>query len=410
VLWCLGGKKSCDEIYMIKKGYSILVLPGWYPNRTNTTLGNFVQKHAEAANLLCEISVVYACPDKNLKGTNFEIVIENVNGILTIIVYYKKVDSSVPIISSIQKLRRYIRANRIGYKKLIEEKGKPNLVHLNILIKAGLFAYYLKLRYGLNYVYSENWTGFLSSNPVFKPFTFQHAVYAFIANRSKVLMPVTENLKNALIGHGIKGNYQIVGNVVDTDVFKPTLQADTNKKFRFIHISHAVDDHKNISGILRAVEKLTNIRNDFELTIISDGDLKPHITYAKKLEILDTHVSFEHTLPTTEIAHRLSQSDCLILFSNYENLPCVIPEAMACGVPIISTNVGGIAEHITNETGILISPRNDNELVMAMRKMMDHYNNYSSQKLRAYAVKHFSYDMIGEAFHSAYKAAITQHA
>lgn len=391
---------------MIKKGYNILVLPGWYPNRTNPTLGNFVQKHAEAANLLCNVSVVYACPDENLQNSNYELEIETINNVLTIIVYYKKINSTIPVISSVLKFMRYMRANNLGYKKLTEETGKPELVHLNILIKAGLAAFYLKLRYGLKYVYTENWTGFLSTNPVFKTYSFQHAVYRFIANRSKVLMPVTANLKNALIKHGIKGNYCIVGNVVDTAVFKPSLDRGQDKKIKFIHISHAVDEHKNVSGILRAVEKLKNIRSDFELHIISDGDLTPHIAYAKKMEIYNTHVFFKGTQPTVEVAKELSKSHCLVLFSNYENLPCVIPEAMSSGVPVISTNVGGIAEHITDETGILISPRNENELVMAMKKMMEHYNNYSSPKLRAYAVRHFSYDMIGREFYLAYKEAL----
>lgn len=395
---------------MIKKGYSILVLPGWYPNRTDPTLGNFVQKHAEAANLFCDVSVVYACPDPNLKNSKYEPVIEVINGILTIIVYYKKIDSTTPLLSSIQKFRRFLHASLLGYKKLVEEKGKPDLIHLNILIRAGLIAWYLRLREGLKYVYTENWTGFLPSNPLFNPYTFQHAIYKFIANRSKVLMPVTENLKNALIGHGIKGNYRIVGNVVDTDLFKPAHEEREDNKFIFIHISHAVDDHKNVSGILRATEKLKSIRTDFELHIISDGKQDPHITYAEKLGLYNNQVFFTGTQSTSRVAEKLAKSDCLVLFSNYENLPCVIPEAMACGVPVISTNVGGIAEHITEEYGILVKPRNENELVMAMKKIMEHSNNYSSQKLRSYAVKHFSYEMIGKDFYSAYKAALDQHA
>lgn len=394
---------------MIRKGPAILVIPGWYPNRTNQTLGNFVQKHAEASALLCDVSVVYACPDENLKKTPFEIVIETINGVLTIIVYYKKINSSIPVWSSLKKLLRYIKASNIGYKKLLEEKEKPNLVHLNILIKAGLVAYYLKLRYGLNYVYTENWTGFLPSNPLFRRYTIEHGLYGFISRRSKVLMPVTYNLQNAMISHGIKGNFRIVGNVVDTDLFKPLVRDKKNKKFSFIHISHGVDEHKNVSGILRAVEKLSNVRKDFELKIISDGVLNPHIEYSKKLGIYSTFVLFESTQTTDSIAGKLSSSNCMILFSNYENLPCVIPEAMACGIPIISTDVGGIAEHISKDTGILVNTRNENELVMAMRKMMDHYAIYSSAKLRAYAVKHFSYDMIGQAFLSAYKTALNLH-
>lgn len=395
---------------MTKKGYAILVLPGWYPNRTNPTLGNFVQKHAEASNILNDVSVLYVCPDENLQSTNYEVVNETINGVLTIIVYYKKVNSAIPLLSSYKKLKYFFRAYNIGYKKLLAEKGKPDLVHLNILIKAGLFALYLQVKHGINYVYTENWTGFLPTNPLFKPNTIQHAIYKFIANRSKVLLPVTENLKSALITHGIRGRYHIVGNVVDTAIFKPSQKVKTNNKFKFVHISHAIDEHKNISGILRAIEKFKNIRTDFELLIISDGETQQHIQYATQLGVYNSHVFFEGTHTTTELANKLSAADCLVLFSNYENLPCVIPEALACGIPVISTDVGGVSEHISNQTGILVTPKNENELVMALKKMMETYNNYSSQKLRAYAVLHFSYDKVGEAFQEAYQLALTKNA
>lgn len=378
----------------------ILYLTDWYPDRVNPTLGNFIQKHAEAANLYCDISVLHVCPDDKI-SSNYEIIVERQNGILTIIVYYKKSSGG-----SFSKLKRYLAAYKLGYKKLVEEKGKPSLMHLNILIKSGIAAYYLKLKYKLKYVYTEHWTGFLMSNPQFKAYSVAGFIYRFIANRSEVIMPVTLNLQKSLEKHGIKRTYKIIANVVDTAIFKPALTKAIESKFHFIHISNALDEHKNISGILRAIEKLKNIRSDFQLKIVSDGLLDSHISYAKELGIFNSLVFFEGTLATAEVAQRLSLSDCLVLFSNYENFPCVIAESMACGVPIISSDVGGITEHLTNEMGIIVDARNDNELTMAMKKMMEQHSQYNPQKLRAYAVKHFSYERIGEELASVYNSAI----
>ncbi len=387
---------------------SILFIPGWYPNRTGLTLGNFIQKHAEAAAPYAEVTVVNACADERLINAEYEVIVSQENGVNVIQVYYKKVLSGNGFFSSLKKLKRNLKAHLIGYRKMAEAGGKPDLLHMNILNKAGLICFYLKLRYGLNYVYTEHWTGFLEENPLFKPYSLTGSIYRMIAGRSKMILPVTVNLKNALIRNGIKGRFRIIGNVVDTDLFKPNTETKTEtgdpakSSFRFIHISHAFDEQKNISGILRAVEKLKNIRPDFILQIISDGVTDQHKTYAEELGILDKQVYFEGTKSTKEVAHELGKAQCLVLFSNYENLPCVIPEAMACGVPILSSNVGGIAEHVSPEMGILVSPRNDNELAMAMKKMMEQYASFSQQKLRAYSVRNFSYDQIGLALKEVY--------
>ena len=394
---------------MIHTKPHILFISDWYPDRINSTLGNFIQKHAEAASRHCNVSVIHTCVDENLEG-KYEVCVETINSVLTIIVYYKKVKSFWPLISQFQKVLRYLSAYSLGYARLSAEKGKPDLVHLNALLHAGLAAWFLKFRHHLNYVYTEHWTGFLPANAQFKRFSLKGFLYKYIALQSKVLMPVSENLKDALIKAGIKGDFQVISNVVDTDLFRPSLMPHDKSKFRFIHISHAMDEHKNISGILRAVEKLRNINSCFSLTIVSDGDLQPHTKYAISLGIYGTQVSFEGTKTTAEIAHLISISDCLLLFSNYENFPCVIPEAMACGIPVISTNVGGIAEHVNNSNGILVSPRNENELVMAMKKMIENSVSFQSEKLRDYSVTYFSYNTIADQLFSVYKRVLEKNA
>ena len=67
-------------------------------------------------------------------------------------------------------------------------------------------------------------------------------------------------------------------------------------------------------------------------------------------------VSFHATKTTNEIADMISSSHGLLMFSNYENFPCVIAESMMSGKPIISSNVNGIPEHVLPEFGVLVNP------------------------------------------------------
>jgi len=63
------------------------------------------------------------------------------------------------------------------------------------------------------------------------------------------------------------------------------------------------------------------------------------------LKIDPENIKLIDQIPHREVASILQSTDLLLMFSNYENLPCVILEAFACGVPVISTDVGGIKEY-----------------------------------------------------------------
>lgn len=215
-------------------------------------------------------------------------------------------------------------------------------------------------------------------------------------------MPVSEDLKNALIKMGVSNNFQVVSNVVDINKFK-IKAINHHQTKQLLHISTAKDDHKNISGILRVTKKLSESRKDFKLLIVSDGYVNDHINYAKSLGIFNEYVFFESTKTTEEISFMMQQSDCLLLFSNYENFPCVIAEALVTGLPVVSSNVNGIPEHVNSDNGILVKPKDEKGLLKALNTMLDNYQNYKPELLRAYGIKHFSYEEVGKKFDEIYQ-------
>jgi glycosyltransferase involved in cell wall biosynthesis len=102
----------------------------------------------------------------------------------------------------------------------------------------------------------------------------------------------------------------------------------------------------------------------------------------------------------------MQASHYLLMFSNYENLPCVIVEAMACGLGIISTRVGGISEHINSDRGLLIGPGNEDELYSAIEHTCLQPDLFNRESLRQYAVQHFSKKAIAAQFDSIYREAL----
>lgn len=391
---------------MKEKKLTVLFLSSWYPSRVMPTLGNFVQKHAEAVALHSDIIALFVCSDAGCTQT-FEIVENTINNVYTVHVYYKKVSHAIPLISQLQKLSRYIRAYKKGLLLVKKKAGKVDIVHHNILYPSGIIAWYLKKTKNIPFVISEHWTGYLANKKTKTGF-WQKLISKAIARNASAIMPVSNDLKNAMQASGLPGNYTPVYNVADTQLFYPLLNKAPGRKIRFLHISTLDDAHKNISGMLEAVAVLYSRRQDFEFWFVGDGETTPHIGTATRLGICNSAAFFDGTKTTNEVAELMRNADCFVLFSNYENLPCVLIEAMASGIPVISTTVGGIPEHITADYGILLPPGDKQELVSVLNRMVDaiQQEKYNAKLLHDYAKTNFSYESVSRKLHSVYLNAL----
>jgi glycosyltransferase involved in cell wall biosynthesis len=196
----------------------------------------------------------------------------------------------------------------------------------------------------------------------------------------------------------IKKEYDIVPNVVDTDLFCP--KGTSKTIFRFIHVSNMVP-LKNVKAILDAAKLLKESGENFELIMVGNKD-EFYSQYADKLG-LNSVVSFKAEIPYDQVAVEMQQSQAFILFSNIENSPCVIGEALCCGLPVIATNVGGIPELVSSDNGILIAPGDTAGLVNAMKEMMVSYSKYDRHEIAEDAQAKFNYSSVGKMFDRIYK-------
>jgi glycosyltransferase involved in cell wall biosynthesis len=117
-------------------------------------------------------------------------------------------------------------------------------------------------------------------------------------------------------------------------------------------------------------------------------------------------VVFTGLISYAEVASYLRKADALIMFSRYENLPCVILEALCCGVPVVASDVGGIREVINKENGILIHSENENELIEAMNYMLDNLEKYNKENIASSASEKFNYQTVVQQFTFAYQTVL----
>jgi len=110
-----------------------------------------------------------------------------------------------------------------------------------------------------------------------------------------------------------------------------------------------------------------------------------------------------HGLKTKpEVAEFMRKADVFVLPSEWENLPCVIIEAMTSGLPIVATSVGGIPEMVDDKMGLLVPPRDSEKLMQALHHMLDTVLNYPRESIAARARARYSYESVGEKLTELY--------
>jgi glycosyltransferase involved in cell wall biosynthesis len=385
----------------------VLFWPGWwYPNRRDPIDGIFIKKHAEAVSRFCDVSVLYICSNPALKDRIYELEYLEENGIPTMRIYIKP-PPNIPLIRKFIDVLRYVKAGRRGLQFLKEKHGRPDIVHVHVNPPAGLvFLLFTRLR-GIPFIHTEHWTGYLETSGKYRGVFRTWLTRRFI-KRAKAVTPVSKDLRRAMEKHKLRSRYQIIPNVVDTDLFciDAGEKRGADGKKRILHVS-GLRPVKNVKGLLTALKRLSETRDDFELYIVGDGpDREALEKAAQDLGLRDTFVFFTGRKSVEEVARYMKGAHFFVLFSDFENSPCVIDEAMACGLPIITTDVGGIAEHVNSSNGILIKARDNQALYDAINHMLDNYDQYDQEKIRKYAVSHFSYPVIGETFYQLYREVL----
>ena len=379
----------------------VLFWPGWwYPSRLNPMSGIFIQRHAQAVSSLCDVAVLYIVPDPGLARKQ---VMETTseNGLRITRIFFRP-GTRVPGLAKLADLVRYYRLSRLGLKAVREDFGIPDILHVQVNPPLGQIAYILAHAGRTPCIFSEHWSGYFPESGDYKGL-FRKWFTRRLVRKAKAVTVVSLAAQNAMQRHGLENEYHVIANVVDPVLFTPKREKSREGKKNILHVS-GFNLCKNLPGMLRAVKKLAEKRDDFQLHMVGDGAGRGELEeLAARLGIKDRVVRFHGRKNDAEVAGFMRRADLFLMFSDYENSPCVIAEAFASGLPVIATRTGGIPEHVHDDNGILVAPGDEEGLARAIAFMLDHPGNYDAAKIREYALRNFSPDVIGRRFHGLYR-------
>jgi glycosyltransferase involved in cell wall biosynthesis len=165
---------------------------------------------------------------------------------------------------------------------------------------------------------------------------------------------------------------------------------------------------KGAHVLIDALPQILNHLPRLRLRLVGGGNQQHSLRDVVNQNGLSEHVEFVGSVPHHELPRYYAEADALVIPSLSEGLPKVLPEALACGLPVIGTQVGGIPEVVQNGyNGLLVPPNAPSALGDAIVTVLG--SEETSRALRANArasVERFSWERNIGQFLDMYKAVM----
>lgn len=383
----------------------VLFLTPWYPNRSDAMDGIFVRKHAQAvAAMGVSVSVLRVHPDPAAK--RIEVDASKVEGVNEVMVYTPE-SPAHPLRPATAALNFLVGFWR-GYKAVERRGGRPDVIQVNVLTRMGVMAWAMRMVMGVPYVIIEHWGRYHPWRNEYKGAIRRFATETSCMAAERV-MTVSEDLGQVMRQCGIKAKrWCVVRNVVNDFFFSGERTPRGAGPCRLLCVTTAAEWLKNTTGTLRGLKRVADRGLPFHLTIAGlERKTVKSVDEAVSELGLEDKVTFAGEVPPEEVSRLMHSSDALILFSNKENAPCVISEALASGTPVVATGVGGIPEMLDDLTGIIVPSQDEAALADAVCEVITGEKKFNKKAMRK-AGEAYSFGNVGRQLVGIYKETIAK--
>jgi len=166
-------------------------------------------------------------------------------------------------------------------------------------------------------------------------------------------------------------------NGCDFSVFYPRNRVDERVELDFpldaelvLFVGHLWSS-KGLRELLASVETMAQERSHLRLAIIGEGSMRPEIQAWVPRTGLSSRVILLGQCSSQQVARWINAADVFCLPSHSAGCPSAIIEALACGRPVVATEVGGIPELINDRNGLLVPPRDVKALTHTLGLALD---------------------------------------
>jgi len=285
-----------------------------------------------------------------------------------------------------------------------------DIIHVQWPIPNGLGALFLKIFYNIDYIntiYGEEI--YLS-----KRYHTVPIIKLLVNKSSKTITISTGSLKTCLESGLKKDKFEIIPFGVDTRFFQPENLLKDKEIFQILSIGYLIE-RKGFEYLITAVEEVLKVHNNVKLKIVGSGPLEVRIKKLIKELGLEETIEIIGNVSDEKLLEIYNLSDLFVLPSivdsqgNTEGLGVVLLEAMACKLPVIASNIGGIPDIIHDgETGLLVPEKDSMEISLSIIKLIENEDLRELIALKGYNMvkEHFIWEKIAKEYISIYQEII----
>lgn len=236
---------------------------------------------------------------------------------------------------------------------------------------------------------------------IFKKFAkyISYPIENSLVKRANLITVVAESVKNELNEYEIGGKQVLnFGNGVNEKEFCPPAFKNDMEYILFVgRLSY----RKGLFDLFEASKLVLNRYPNFKFYIVGKGFFKRYLDKNIARSDLADHFILKGYIGKKELIYLYQNATIFVLPSHYEGLPTVILEAMACGLPIVATNISGNVEIIKNNiNGLLIDPKNPRQMYDAISKLLEDkkIRMELGKKARITIEEKYTWDIISSKF------------
>ena len=301
-----------------------------------------------------------------------------------------------------------------GIQKLYDQymKGnKPDIIHAHCCVWAGYAAMKLSGQIGVPYVVTEHATLFQLHRDEIS--AGNNAIIQQVYQKAARVICVSRAFARLIESY--RTDIDVVGNVVNCDIFTPPKVSKNHNEIRFLTVCYMEEEaqlyKKGMDILIQSWTEIVKENTNVKLVIGGGGKaVQKVVDWTKEYHVTDS-VEFLGTLNREQVVEQMQMCDCFVLPSRYETFGVVYIEAMACGKPVIAVANGGPDDFVKDFNGMLIKPDVE-ELTGTINKMIKRlkiYDYYHEEEISGYIKNLFSYDSIAGKLLEVYKSILTSY-
>lgn len=286
--------------------------------------------------------------------------------------------------------------------QILKEQGIPDIIYSHYLMLS-YNAALLKGYFNIPLVAIEHWSELNKDIliPIAKKFG------SFTYPKVDKLICVSESLKLMIKKHFGK-NSVVVHNMVDSSFFLETLNFKNSTKIKFVTTGSLIH-RKGFDLLPKAFAKLNLPKDKWEMNIIGGGEEYDNLQNQINSVGLQDNIHLLGQKTKVEIVDILRDSSAFILPSRNENFSVAVLEALACGLPVISSICGGIRECIFDFNGLLFPVDDVDALADAIKYMFENYQSYNRAKIAEDCKNRFSPEVIARQLTDVFEKVVEEH-